>query len=288
MPLSTDIGNAYRDYYTHEDAIGPGPLSLLKRSYYAVKRAYLATRFGYGVVPGRGVLNGIGWLLYLFPVRRSEVDEEVRHLRSVPGGSLLDVGCGSGAWLLQMQQLGWRVRGVDFDADAVALASRRGLQVDQGSLEAQQYSDSRFDAVTLNHVIEHVPDPVATLAECRRILKVGGQVTMFTPNNASLGHRWLREAWRGLEPPRHLHIFSPGSMRAALLRAGFSHFEVRTVNSRYMWDRSLELRAKLLGAEPQLPRLVKFESKLLSLLEQILLVARPETGECLAVRATKK
>jgi SAM-dependent methyltransferase len=166
-------------------------------------------------------------LMYAFPMSRRQADAEVRFLKYVPDGQLLDVGCGSGAWLKSMRELGWRAEGVDFDENAIAVAQQDGLKVSAGSLEQQGYPSDKFDAVTLSHVIEHVPDPVGTLTECARILKPGGKLIVATPNNWSLGHRLFRKNWRGLEPPRHLHIFSPQSLRRTLQLAGFSRVSIR-------------------------------------------------------------
>lgn len=287
MPVTEDIGHAYESYYTHTAAEHAGAKSLPARVYRAVKRSYLASRYGYCTTADSRAGSCLGWLLYLFPIRRSGVDDEVRRLRACPGGRLLDVGCGSGEWLAKMRDLGWQVSGLDFDTQAVAVATRRGLQVTQGPLEAQRYPDESFDAITLNHVIEHVPDPVATLAECRRILKRGGQLMLFTPNSASLGHLLFKKSWRGLEPPRHLHLFCPNSMRAGLSRAGFSHFDVRTVNSRYLWRYSVRLWAHRAEPGHRMPLRLKVAPQLLATVEQAMLVIRPDVGECLAVRAVK-
>jgi SAM-dependent methyltransferase len=287
MPLAEDLGKAYHSYYTHDDRAAIGPESSLKRAYLAIKRSYLASRYGYRAGLKHGVSSSLGWLLYLLPIRRGGVDSEVRYLHARPGGRLLDIGCGSGAWLSDMRNLGWEVRGLDFDAEAVAVALRRGIEVDHGPLEAQRYPDESFEAITLNHVIEHLPDPFSTLAECRRILKPGGRLVVVTPNSASLGHRLFKEAWRGLEPPRHLHLFCPGSMRVSLEGAGFSHFEVRTVCSDYLLMHSLGLWARLAEPGRQLPLGLKAVSYLLTRLEAAMLAARPEVGECLVVQATK-
>jgi SAM-dependent methyltransferase len=107
------------------------------------------------------------------------------------------------------------------------VATKNGLDVALGSLEQQCYPSEHFDAVTLSHVIEHVPDPVGTLVECARLLKKGGKLVIATPNNASLGHRLFGRNWRGLEPPRHLHIFSPQSLRRTLGMAGFQNITIR-------------------------------------------------------------
>ena len=154
-------------------------------------------------------------------------------LRSVPPGRMLDVGCGSGALLQRMRIAGWEVEGVDFDEKAIDRAWREyGVAVRHGDLRAACYPDGSFDAVTMNHVIEHVHDPIALLAESRRILRPGGRLVVVTPNIASWGHARFGRNWRGLEPPRHLHLFSQKTLAETARRAGFARREVRTACAR--------------------------------------------------------
>jgi 2-polyprenyl-3-methyl-5-hydroxy-6-metoxy-1,4-benzoquinol methylase len=287
MPLMEDLGKAYQNYYTHEGCMPESSRNFLKRAYEEMKSGYFNLRYGYPIEPEHSILSRLGWLFYAFPVRRGGLDSEVRYLHTCPGGRLLDVGCGSGDWLAKMCLLGWDARGLDFDAEAVAAATRRGLTVSLGPLEAMCYPDESFEAVTLNHVIEHLPDPFATLIECLRILKPKGDLILVTPNSDSLGRRLFKAAWRGLEPPRHLHLFSPRSIQASLERAGFSHFEVRTVPSGYLLLHSLGLWRHPTEPARQFSFMLKAVSYLLTWLELIMLLVRPETGECLVVRASK-
>ncbi len=287
VPLSVDLALAYAGYYTHVKAVNGVPTGNLKRIYQRVKRSYLAARYGYWCEGPVGSHLALGLLMYLFPVRRSSVDDEVRRLKAQVGGKLLDVGCGSGAWLADMRERGWRVSGVDFDGEAVAAAEDRGLDVRLGSLAAQQYPDESFDVVTLNQVLEHVPDPVETLVECRRILRPGGQFVLYTPNSRSLAHRLFVDDWRGLEPPRHLQIFGPNSMVSCLSAARFTEFEVTTVNSEYIWAHSLGLWLKRPDAGESLPAAWRLLSHVLAGLEQVWLTLDPLAGECLAVHARK-
>jgi 2-polyprenyl-3-methyl-5-hydroxy-6-metoxy-1,4-benzoquinol methylase len=288
-PSAESLSAAYASYYTHNEERQPTKLGLLRRAYRSAKWSYLTRRFGY-VNGTSGVLHA--WMARLFAilplVRAQAEDEELRQLRAVHGGKLLDVGCGSGKWLASMRERGWVVAGVDFDAAAVSAGTRRGLSLAAGSLEAQRYPDAAFDAVTLNHVIEHLPDPVATLTECRRVLKPGGQFILYTPNVQSLGYRLFGQHWRGLEPPRHLHLFSSGSIRVALERAGFAQANIRTVNSGYIWRQSLALRIGAHGHN--MPRAARAVQQVLAqslrCIEQMILVVRPDVGECIAVKAT--
>src|SRR5690606_4600196 len=72
-----------------------------------------------------------------------------------------------------------------------------------------------------SHVLEHVYDPSGLLSECYRLLKPGGHLRVVVPNPKSWGHKLFGSRWRGLEPPRHLHLFTPEALRMLSERAGF-------------------------------------------------------------------
>ena len=96
---------------------------------------------------------------------------------------------------------------------------------------------------------EHVSDPLATLAECRRILKPGGLLGLATPNGRSLGSRWFGRSWRGLTPPWHLHLFGPRSLRQVLHGAGFRVVALRTtaVSAHWIYPVSKQIREGTYG-----------------------------------------
>ncbi len=80
----------------------------------------------------------------------------------------------------------------------------------------------------MNHVIEHVPDPVGMLAESRRILKWAGRLVVTTPNVQSLGHKQFQDCWSGLDAPRHLRVFSLPVIQKCARQAGFDAIKVST------------------------------------------------------------
>ncbi|MGH7446217.1 MAG: class I SAM-dependent methyltransferase, partial [Longimicrobiales bacterium] len=167
-------------------------------------RATLTTRLGYG-----GDASPAGRFLALLPLWRERCESLAMFLPAVTAGRLLDVGCGNGVFGARMRSLGWDVTCVEPDAHAAARARDVfGLTVYSGTLESTALPSGSFDAIALGHVIEHVPDPVATLAECRRLLKPGGLLVAITPNIRSLGRRVFGRHWLHWDVPPHRYLFS--------------------------------------------------------------------------------
>jgi 2-polyprenyl-3-methyl-5-hydroxy-6-metoxy-1,4-benzoquinol methylase len=288
MPVPADLSKAYAGYYTHGDR-GKGVHSTRLREVYArVKLAYLSSALGYRCERAGKFVHALAKLLFFFPNWRREIEGEVMFLRAQEKGKLLDIGCGSGEWLVRMRDLGWTVNGLDFDERAVAVARQRQLNVCCGTVPEIQFPAGWFDAITLNHVIEHVPDPCLVLKECNRILKVGGNVVLATPNNRSWGHMVFRKDWRGLEPPRHLHLFCPKSIEETFKRAGFRSLSIRTLDSAYIWRQSVALRFGATGVANRFGSMVsKLVAAIFNFVERIGLMLGSSGGECLLVIATK-
>lgn len=159
-------------------------------------------------------------------------------------GRLLDVGCATGDFLVVAHTAGWQVAGCDPSAAAVEQARKRlgaaaGNSVYVGMLEQVDFPDEAFDVVTLGHTIEHVPDPVATLREVRRVLRPDGVIIIQTPAWLSLESRLWGRYWAGFDCPRHLYVFSPRTLRGVLEQAGCRIDRYLHHTSYYMWGISL-------------------------------------------------
>jgi 2-polyprenyl-3-methyl-5-hydroxy-6-metoxy-1,4-benzoquinol methylase len=214
-PTREAIGLAYGgDYYTHEVAVIE-PVTTGLRA--AILNGYLNARWGYARTPA----SRLGRFARLLPKRRAYVDRLVRHLPAARG-RLLDVGSGGGSFVAWMRGLGWDAEGLEPDPAAAERASAAGVPVTAASLEAAPFEPGSFDAVTMSHVIEHLHDPAAGLETCRRLLRPGGTLWLATPNLAGYGHATFGRAWIGLDPPRHLVVFTRESLLRAVERAGFS------------------------------------------------------------------
>lgn len=235
MPSREDVGKLYSNYYTHRgDSLTE--VSRLRKAMRAVRDAYLAGRFGY-VELARPWHRPAGWLLYLLPFSRARIDFDIMCLAARERGYLLEIGCGRGEFLTRMQRLGWRVSGIDPDPAAVASARQSpGLDLRCGSLDEIGFPANSFHVITMNHVIEHVHDPLKLLQECRRILRPGGKIVLTTPNTWSWGHKLFTSHWRGLEPPRHLMLFSPPAMQECADRSGFETVTLRSISR---WARNM-------------------------------------------------
>jgi SAM-dependent methyltransferase len=141
--------------------------------------------------------------------------------RAQPKGCLLDVGCGTGIFLHEMQQAGWDVKGVEPNESAADYARRRfGLQVHVGSLRQVGLPSRSFDVITLWDVLEHLHTPWADLCEMRRVLRDGGLLVGRIPNLEGLESRWFGPLWRGWDLPRHLYLFPRHSLVTALSELG--------------------------------------------------------------------
>ncbi len=151
-------------------------------------------------------------------------------LHDYPGGSVLDVGCGTGRQLALMRRHGLDASGIEPAEHACRVAREHlGLNVRCAALADADLPAASFDAVTLFDVLEHLHDPVGDLRRVHRLLKPGGAVFVRAPNIASLQARLLGRWWYGLDAPRHLFHFSPPSLARVLAAAGFTAVRARAV-----------------------------------------------------------
>jgi 2-polyprenyl-3-methyl-5-hydroxy-6-metoxy-1,4-benzoquinol methylase len=235
VPAPSAFQVIYGQYHTHAPAgyVAGGLRGWLRRQVLASSLGY-----GHGLPP-------VGYLLAHAPLIGEWGRASAMGLAARPGGRLLEVGAGSGGFLVLMRGLGWDVTGIEPDEVAARGArSKTGVDVIATTLERACLPPASFDAITMSHVLEHLPDWTSTLGECHRLLRPGGRIAIITPNVESLLHRWFGRDWRGLEVPRHLDLFSVTSLRSALTSSGFRVDEIQTLSRSAGWvaGASLQLR----------------------------------------------
>ena len=217
MPIESDIGEAYKNYYTHAPQTANTKSSLTERA--------------------KAGLIGVYEFLWRFtPIYAERQKLELMYLGGLPPGRVLEVGCGDGRNLAGLRARGWDVQGVEVDKNAAMHASATyGVPVFCGAFNQAGFRDQAFDAVVMNHVIEHVHDPVGLLRESRRVLKRGGHLVAITPNTNGWGHARFGTSWRGLEPPRHLFLFSQRSLEQIARTCDFRQVNTWTTAARSVW-----------------------------------------------------
>lgn len=117
-------------------------------------------------------------------------------LQIAPGNSALDIACGTGAWLQELQDHGATVSGIDISERAVASAKARLPDADirQGVAEDLPFDDGKFDLITCMGSLEHFLDQPGALHEMRRVAKPSAHYLLLVPNAGF--------------PPRRLGLYS--------------------------------------------------------------------------------
>jgi SAM-dependent methyltransferase len=136
-------------------------------------------------------------------------------------GQLVEVGSSLGFLLQAFREDGWDVLGVEPDKNGVRNTAKLGMPAICSVLEQARLPDDSADVVVMLHVIEHVPDPVGTLREIRRVLRPGGHLVLETPRYDSMMFRVLRRRERSISCNGHIYFFTRKTLQRAFEKAGF-------------------------------------------------------------------
>lgn len=121
----------------------------------------------------------------------------------------LEIGFGDGFFPEYIKSKGWDVWGVEVNQGCVDRFKRKGYQsVFCGDVFSQAFDDESFDLIRMNHVLEHMYDPVDVLREVKRILKKNGRIILTVPNFNGYGHQLFKQYAYYLHLPYHVYFFS--------------------------------------------------------------------------------
>lgn len=264
--------------------------------WYAIRKSILAFNHGYRHFGGVAAVAALARLPGLGRLRRKATyDLDVLLHPFLEGGKLLEIGCGTGRYLDLMRALGW-VDPVGVEMSERAAATARdvlGLRVLVGELDQLALEPASFDAISLSHTLEHLPDPVILLAGVRRLLKPTGRVAVIVPHFEGMLRRLYGQHWHALEVPRHLVHFTEEALRMAVVRAGLRVEALRTL-PRGSYDFALfsQSRASGDGREAYVDSSARFPlrrralARALALVEHVACHSGFALGEELAVVAT--
>jgi SAM-dependent methyltransferase len=199
-----------------------------------------------GLVRSDPVLGAEG-LAKLYRASTFEYGDELEGLQATYGralarvaklvprrAGLLDIGTGSGFVLELAHDGGWAgVRGVEPSEDAIAKA-RHDIKpmISQDMMRPGSFERGSFDAVTMFQVLDHIPDPVGLLDECRELLRPSGVVLAFNHNVTAWSARLLGER-SPIVDIEHTYLYSPRTIRALFDRSGLEVVSVKSVRNTY-------------------------------------------------------
>ncbi|SFE86229.1 Methyltransferase domain-containing protein [Chitinophaga sp. CF118] len=185
VPGSQEIGRYYQsaEYISHSET----RKGLINRLYHSVRKITLRSKQNW-VKAGTGLKQG----------------------------SLLDIGCGTGAFLHYMKQAGWEITGLEPDDNARQNAKTLYNIEPLPSSELFKLPTQQYDAITMWHVLEHVHGLNEYLQQIRILLKPEGTLLIAVPNYTSPDAEHYGAFWAAYDVPRHLYHFSPNSMEQLL------------------------------------------------------------------------
>ncbi len=161
-----------------------------------------------------------------------EADLIFRMLDTSENARVLEVGCGGGALLAFMRQRGLDPTGSDLLPEAVRLAREAAPDCEVVEADAARlpFPDASFDRLVSHHLVEHLADLPATLAEWRRVLSPDGVMVICTPNRRYGSPRIFAD-------PSHLHIYERLELVRMVEDAGFRVEESLTIFPHLLRDR---------------------------------------------------
>ncbi len=164
--------------------------------------------------------------------RFSSIVHEIEMHSHRSKGSLLDVGCGKGLFLLHMKQKGWDVTGIEPVKESADHARTLGLNIINVVLEHAKLPQEHFDVVHLSHVLEHVADPVGCMLRVSGLLKKRGLVVIEVPHEFGPLTMKIRKAFHALPqfpmPSAHVSFFTPATLKEVIKRSRLTVVSLKT------------------------------------------------------------
>lgn len=141
------------------------------------------------------------------------------------GGNLLDIGCGSGAFMLSAKEHGFEPEGIDVSNKAVSfIKDTLNLQATTKNITEIEHN---FEVITLWHVLEHFLDPVSELKKIHKKIENKGILVGEVPNWNSIKFQLSGKKWEGGNHPLyHRSFFTSNTLKKAFKKAGYSKFEL--------------------------------------------------------------
>ena len=144
----------------------------------------------------------------------------------LPQADVLELGCSSGSFVALMRHAGYEASGVEMSPWVVAFGKETfDVPVSIGPVESLDFPPSSFDVIALMDVLEHLPDPEATMRYCLQLLKPDGLLLIQAPQfKEGMSYNALVESHGQflvqLKSEEHLYLFSERSVKELFRRLG--------------------------------------------------------------------
>ena len=146
------------------------------------------------------------------------------------GKDLLDIGCSSGFFLDLARERGFDTYGVELNEAEMNMAREKGHKVYNELLDAIDFS-TKFDAVTLWDVFEHIKDGKKYIETIKRILKEGGVLFMQIPSADSLAAKIMHEKCNMFDGLEHVNLYGVETIKRLAKSCGMEIISMETVIS---------------------------------------------------------
>lgn len=173
-----------------------------------------------------------GWLAGLLVRLRARARaRQYAAILPAQGGRLFDVGAGDCRHFRELgSRTGCTFSGIELNPEMAARGRALGYDIECGMLEDMDLGRhlGAYDAVSMNHVLEHVVDPEEVVGRARLLLKPGGWLIGQLPTVSSWERSLFGAVWAGYHFPRHLQVFSRRGLARLLERSGFTGVSLRS------------------------------------------------------------
>jgi 2-polyprenyl-3-methyl-5-hydroxy-6-metoxy-1,4-benzoquinol methylase len=174
-------------------------------------------------------------------------------------GKLLDIGAGTGDFLVVAKRDGWETTGIEPSEKAKGIAINKGVKFADSLTVLENNS---FDIITMWHVLEHVPNLEDYIKELKRLLKPSGTIIIAVPNFKSFDSEYYGKFWAAYDVPRHIWHFSKTAIEKLFSEKGmklvnvlpmkFDSFYVSLLSEKYKSGRMNFIRAFFVGLKSNL------------------------------------
>lgn len=197
-------------------------------------------------------------------VRNHTIKQKVKLINSFTqtDKTILDIGTGTGDFLVACKNNNWIVSGVEPNKKARALTEKklRENNVIHASLEDLKFST--YDTITMWHVLEHVPNLIEYISTLKKLLKPNGTLIVAVPNHKSFDASYYGKLWAAYDVPRHLWHFSQTSIKELFAKENmkviktlpmkFDAFYVSLLSEKYKTKKMNPVKAFYIGLRSNL------------------------------------